>query len=90
MSAAPPVHTATSRALLAWLDERIAALDVDEAHASDRGALAAYRRVRKELVDRLPYCEMDAIVLVMPGLSYTTAAGLLEMYDGSGPIDTAA
>lgn len=90
MSKAPPVHTATARALLAWVDERIAALDVDEMHTAQRGALAAMRAVRQELVDRLPYVEMDSLVLVTPGVSYTSAAAILGMYDGEGPIDTAA
>lgn len=83
MSAAPPVHTATSRAILAWLDERIRALDVDEMHTAQRGALSALRSVRQELVDRLPYVEADALVLVTPGMSYTSAAQVLELYDNA-------
>lgn len=84
MSAAPPVHTATSRALLAWVDKWIDVLDVDEMPTADRGRLDAYRRVRSELVDRLPYVEADAVCLITPGVSHPSATAILELYDEGG------
>lgn len=90
MSAAPPVHTATSRALLSWIDERITALDVDEMHTADRGALAAFRSVRQELVDRLPYVESDAICLITPGVSHPSAEQVMALYDTGGDAQTEA
>lgn len=90
MSAAPPVHTPTARAILAWLEERIRALDTDEAHTADRGALAAYRAVRRELTDRLPYVESDALVMVTPGMSCTSAETVLSLYDEEVPIEPVA
>ncbi len=90
MSAAPPVHTPTSRALIEWVDARIESLDQDEAHTAQRGALSAFRAVRKELVDRLPYVEADALVLVTPGVSHTSAASILELYDNAREVDIEA
>ena len=84
MSAAPAVHTPTARALLAWVDERVRSLDVDEAHTADRGALAAYRAVRRELADRLPYVESDAIVMLAPGMTHPRAEQALALLDEGG------
>lgn len=89
MSAAPPVHTPTARALLAWVDERVRSLDTDEAHTAERGALAAYRAVRRELADRLCYVESDALVMVTPGMTHPDAERALALYDEEAPIESA-
>lgn len=89
MSAAPPVHTAASRALLAWVDSWIEVLDVDESATADRGRLDAYQRVRRQLVDRLPYVEADAVILVL-GCHYPRAQDLLGLHDTEAPIDQPA
>lgn len=89
---APTVHTQASRDLLAWLDARIADLDVDEAHTAARGALSAYRAARRELADRLPYVEAGALVLVTPGMSHPGAMDVLGLYDeaiGGGATEAA-
>ena len=90
MSAPPPIHTPTARALLAWLDERIRSLDTDEAHTAERGALSAYRTVRRELVDRLGYVEQDAVVMTNPGFSHPDAGRLLTDHDEGGGETTRA
>ena len=89
MSAAPPVHTAASRALLAWVDRWIDVLDVDEMPTADRGRLEAFRSVRRELVDRLPYVEAEAICIVYndPSMTQADATDLLGLYDTEAPID---
>lgn len=84
MSAAPPVRTRESRDLLAWLDDRIRALDVDEMHTAQRGALSALRSVRQELLDRLPYVESGALCLVTPGMSVPSAHDVLGLCDERG------
>ncbi len=89
MSAAPPVHTATSRELLAWVDKWIYVLDVDEMTTADRGRLDAFRSVRRELADRLPYVEAEALVMV-DLVSVTSAHAMLELYDQEAPTDQTA
>ena len=87
---APTIHTQESRAMVAWLDDRIRALDVDEMHTAQRGALSALRSVRQELLDRLPYVESGALCLVTPGMSVPSAHDVLGLYDEEAPSDEAA
>jgi hypothetical protein len=91
VSKAPPVHTSAGRELLEWVETRIRDLDTDEAHTAQRGALSAFRTMRQRLEEVVPYIEQGAICLVSPGVSHTSAASMLDLYDDrSAPIAPAA
>ena len=77
-----PVHTEASRALLAWVADRVRYYDQDEAHESDRGRFDAYKAIAKELGEHLATVETEAVRMALGGhITYADATVILEERD---------
>jgi hypothetical protein len=87
VSAAPPVRTPDAKALLEWIEDRQRGLSEDSTY--DRARIEVYQKVWRQLVDVLPYVEAGALVMVTPGVSYSSALSILGLH-GEAPSDVAA
>lgn len=81
MAQSPVTHPA--RQVLEAIDARIADLDQDEAHTSDRIALRVWREVRRSLAEQLADVEVEAVQRAMPGQTRDVALILLGVPDPS-------
>jgi hypothetical protein len=90
MSAAPPVRTPDARALIEWVEDRIARFEPsEEASTFDRIQLVVWREVQQRLTETLPYVEAGGLVLVTPGVSYPSALDILGLYATGEEVRTA-